>query len=444
MEILRGRRTPTLGLALLGITTVPTPASAGTWEAHTIADEFLGAWGVHAADIDGDGDEDVLGSARDADLVAWWENVAGDGSAWLERTVDSLDGAVSPRAADVDGDGDFDVLSGSVFADSLSWWENTQGNGSVWAERTIGTGTPAAVAIDAADVDGDGDLDVVTASAFQDEIDWWENLAGDGSQWLERGISADADSANSVHAADLDGDGDLDILAAASNADAILWWENLTGDGLSWLEHVVDGAFLGAVAVYSEDVDGDGDLDVLGGARVDDQIAWWENLAGDGTSWAKHIVGGNFDAAEAVYAADVDSDGDIDVLGAAYQDGAVTLWENANQLGTAWTEQPVSGFFEHADSVFAADVDGDGDLDVLAAAEQFTNEVVWWENDLTSPGVRGSVRGFAPQSAVCRNLTTGQQVIVLLAGATSWNCENAGLVVNPGDLVATGAAGPSE
>jgi len=85
---------------------------------------FWGAYSVHAADVDGDGDVDVLGAGEGADAIAWWENTAGDGIAWTERTVDgAFWGAYSVHAADVDGDGDVDVLGAALHADAITWWE---------------------------------------------------------------------------------------------------------------------------------------------------------------------------------------------------------------------------------------------------------------------------------------------------------------------------------
>ena len=88
---------------------------------------------MSAADVDGDGDTDVLGAAHWADDVVWWENTAGDGTAWTEHTVDDdLDGPYSIFTADVDGDGDTDVL-GAVDAEGIYWWENVAGDGTTTA-----------------------------------------------------------------------------------------------------------------------------------------------------------------------------------------------------------------------------------------------------------------------------------------------------------------------
>ena len=86
--------------------------------------------------------------------------------------------------------------------------------------------------------------------------------------------------------------------------------------------------FTGANSVYATDVDGDGDLDVLGAADIVDDITWWENANGAGTSWTEHTVDGSFDGARSVYAADLDDDGDMDILGTAYNADDITWWEN--------------------------------------------------------------------------------------------------------------------
>jgi len=95
--------------------------------------------------------------------------------------------------------------------------------------------------------------------------------------------------------------------------------------------HTVDILFDGAISVYSEDIDGDGDMDVLGAACFADDITWWENSeadTGSGIYWIRHIIDGDFDYARSVHSEDVDNDGDMDVIGAAWDDSVIVWWEN--------------------------------------------------------------------------------------------------------------------
>jgi len=67
----------------------------------------------------------------------------------------------------------------------------------------------------------------------------------------------------------------MDVLGAACYANDITWWENADGTGTSWGEHTVDDNFFDARSVYAVDVSGDGNLDILGAAQDGNKIAWW-------------------------------------------------------------------------------------------------------------------------------------------------------------------------
>jgi len=82
----------------------------------------------------------------------------------------------------------------------------------------------------------------------------------------------------------------------------------------TFTEHVISTSGR-ANFVYTADVDGDGDMDVLSSSMDDDKIAWYEN---DGSeSFTEHAISYAADGAYSVYAADVDGDGDMDVLSAS-------------------------------------------------------------------------------------------------------------------------------
>ena len=357
--------------------------TAGAWPAmagevpfakQTVTTDFTDTTGVRAADLDGDGDLDLVGVSS-VEGVLWWENSAGDGSTWTEHVVDAFL-ALSVAPLDVDGDGDMDVLAGGSNS-GVAWFENASDDGSSWTEHTVEAGSQGYPEVDGADVDGDGDLDVLAASNTNNSIRWWENTSGDGSTWAGANIDGAFTGAVSVHAGDLDGDGDLDVLGSAG-VSGVAWWENTVGDGSAWVEQVVDATFPGLGFADCSDVDGDGDLDILGTSATANDIVWWQNTAGDGTTWTEHTVDSSFDGAAFVRAADVDSDGDLDVIGAANNVDELTWWENTSGDGMAWTEHTVASSYD-AQALAVADINGDGQLDLLGAA--FSNDdITWWQN----------------------------------------------------------------
>ncbi|TDI94656.1 MAG: T9SS type A sorting domain-containing protein, partial [Caldithrix sp.] len=122
-------------------------------------------------------------------------------------------------------------------------------------------------------IDGDGDIDVLSASETDDKIVWYEN---DGKQvFTSHTITADANEPTSVFAIDVDGD--VDVLSASNDDDKIAWYAN-DGDE-NFMPRIITTDANGATSVYAADVDGDGDIDVLSASQFDNKIAWYENSA---------------------------------------------------------------------------------------------------------------------------------------------------------------------
>jgi hypothetical protein len=108
------------------------------------------------------------------------------------------------------------------------------------------------------------------------------------TSWTEHIIDVFTYGTASIHACDLDNDGDTDVLGAVLEESDIVWWCNDGGSPLYWTKFTIDPSFLGAVSVYA--ADNDNDQDVIGGAAVGNEIAWWENGGGNPISWTKHSI----------------------------------------------------------------------------------------------------------------------------------------------------------
>ncbi len=293
--------------------------------------------------------------------------------------TDQALGAISVFSADLDGDGDYDVLSASKYDGKIAWYENMDGQGSFGPQQIITTSADDARFVFGADLDGDGDYDVLSASNGDDKIAWYENTDGVGTFGSQQIITTSADGAWSVFSADLDCDGDYDILSASRYDDKIAWYENTDGMGSFGPQQIITTSAQGAISVFSADLDGDGDYDVLSASNGDDKIAWYENTDGLGSFSPQQIISTSVNYAWSVFSADLDGDGDNDVLSASSvpDDQKIIWYENTDGMGTFGTQQIIN--ISEANSVFSADLDGDGDYDVLSASDG-EDEIAWYEN----------------------------------------------------------------
>lgn len=357
------------------------------------------AFSVYAADIDNDGDLDVLSASDDNDTVAWYANTDGKGTFSAPQIItDTATGARSVFAADIDNDGDADVLSAS-WGEQLSgntgmevaWYENAPGTqplGTFGIQRIIDYHTDPK-SVHAADLDNDDDMDVLSASFGDDTIAFYEN-DGTGTEWSTYTISTLADGAWDVFPADLDNDGDLDVLSASNQNNDVAWYENRLNESSADFgsQSIISLTADQARVVRAADMDQDGDMDVISASRDDGKIAWYPNLGGnfgDMTTNQNIIVIASVHP-QAMHVADLDNDGDVDVLYGSWRDeinqiGAhKIIWmENLDGNGSAWESHILSSEVIGCKSLYTADLDGDGDLDVLSASQD-DNKIAWYEN----------------------------------------------------------------
>jgi hypothetical protein len=273
---------------------------------------------------------DILGAGLFGGGVAFWENRLQEGLPWEEHVIVSEDfyGAVSVFAADMDADGDLDVLSAGFSVDDITWWENAAQDGSEWVEHVVDGGFDGAQSVFAADINGDESTEVVGAAYKKGEIAWWERSEDSGATWTKNLLTGELQGAYSVQAADINHDGAVDILAAAFESNEIVWWENPGEGNAEWIEHVLTVEFEGAYCVYAADLNGDEALDIVGAAGLADAVTWWENIDGSGSAWTEHTVKSDFDGASFVRAKDLNNDGKVDLVGAAEIANSIVWWEN--------------------------------------------------------------------------------------------------------------------
>ena len=329
----------------------------------------------------------VPGFPATGDELAWYENQGTAG--FPERAIfGGTDGAVAAVGADFDGDGDTDVATAGR-PDKVAWQRNLGGPGPQFEERSVSSAVPGASAVVAVDFDLDAaDVDLVSAGTESGVVMWHEN-DGAGS-FVDRPISSIEIGVRAIEVADLDGDGDLDVLTALPDADTVAWLESDGGTPPAFARHVVVDDADGATAVDTGDIDGDGDLDVVVASSEDDSVAWFESDGAAPPAFVRHDVTTTAvlaDGASAVLAIDLDEDGDIDIVAGAA--GADLLAWYANDDASpipAFTRRVITTQAPGVSAIVSADFDDDGDLD-LAAATPDTGAIFWYENDGATPPV---------------------------------------------------------
>ena len=231
---------------------------------------------------------------------------------------------------------------------------------SMFSEHVIYTSAIGVMSVFAIDVDGDEDIDVISASNKDNAIRWYEN---NGSQhFTANDISTSALGAKSVYAIDIDNDGDNDILSASYEDEAIRWYENIGSQ--QFISRDIFTSEHGANQVYAIDIDNDGDVDVVSASRGLSPMRWYEN---DGSQQftTKNISASSTSTSESVYAIDIDNDGDIDILSA--ESRCIYLYENDGSQ--QFTARAITTSASFPQSLFAIDTDNDGDIDVLSAEQ---------------------------------------------------------------------------
>ncbi len=347
-------------------------------------------WMVATGDLDGDGDLDLVTANRSngsaAGLTVFFQNAPGVfGAVPLSiflpalPTFSNLVNAVC--VADFDGDGDLDLAATRSFSDAV-WviFQVSQGvfDGQNALELSDPTRMLGPWGIRAADVDGDGDADIVSSNNQTHNLSAFHQLSPGVFASVPAVVEGNGPlvQENFVTSADFDGDGDLDLLTPEPAPDPL--YEEIT-----IIEHTGPGEFdtppldlsvVGPgipISAAVTDLDGDCDLDVVSGLTNGVIGLYFQQAPG-----VFEIPSLSLDVSDVVVdvrslvAADMDGDGDPDlvvagpsqsVLAILFQDGSGAFHDDPLVLG------PGAGSDGYSD-VVAADLDGDGDLDLAAAS----------------------------------------------------------------------------
>src|SRR5690554_4379162 len=115
----------------------------------------------------------------------------------------TADGTQIIFAADINGDGFMDILSANQFGSTITWYKNLDASDNQWSENLVST-LNQTISVFAADLNSSGDIDVLAVSGPDNRVIWYENLDGQGNFSTQKILDSNADGAFSVIAADLE------------------------------------------------------------------------------------------------------------------------------------------------------------------------------------------------------------------------------------------------
>jgi hypothetical protein len=349
---------------------------------HLISDEFYGVSALSVCDVDQDGVPDVVGASEyaqgiGAKGISWWRD-NGNGF-WDRHIIDTTyPNIMSLQTIDINQDGNIDVLVSDWALHKIAYWTSDGTNPPNWTKTEMAGNFYQAHDAVAADIDGNGYLDIVGVAAYLGIVRAWFQ-SSDGS-WSTQLVDNSLSDARAVCVVDVDNDNDLDILAAATGSTHTLkLYFNGGGNPIQWDTVTIDNES-GGHSLQGVDLDKDGDQDILVAEPVSGKIFWWRNEGGNPIGWVKEPIADLESAVRAV-SGDLNDDDEPDVLGTGKFSSELSAWYNQSGSSSPWTKDLINDEYQHFWPSYMADMDGDTDLDFVAGAGG-SGIISWWENQL--------------------------------------------------------------
>ncbi len=402
-----------LFLSLFAINAVAEePQRGAPWNYHVIDQSSRGADGVKLADLDGDGLYDITTGWEEGGLTRIYRN---PGSAnvkqlWPAMTVGKTPHVEDAAWIDLNHNGRLEVVScceGKSRTVFVHWAPQQGLFQNQWQQEVLPASQGKMMWMFAipAQVDGQPGQELVAAGKGKNaQIGWFQ--PGENRKELKayqwKPVSP-AGWVMSLFALDMDGDGDQDLLTTDRKGKmrGCRWLENPGANAVAsasqWKNHWVGGQDRQVMFAQVADLDQDGQQDVLVVTSIPDEVLWFRRLDSNGLKWEKKVIAfpKNTGHGKGIAVGDLNLDGRLDlVLSCEHahppKSGMFWMSHAARESDNKWVAHEISGPRGiKFDRIELLDLDADGDLDVLSCEERDQKKglgIFWYENPIKSKG----------------------------------------------------------
>lgn len=385
-------------------------AAADNFEQFTVTTGFWAPAGLLVYDVNNDGYPDILGAAWNDDEVSYWLNSGDVIPQWEEFVVtDSLNGACFVCSGDLNNDGFNDIAACGYEADLVLCFLGGEGNS--WTRVVVSDELISPHEVHFVDVDQDGLTDLLAAGAGSVAVSWWRNNGGNPDQWQKYDVCTTMPGGRSVCWGDFDQDGDLDLAGCSLPRDEVRWWENDGQTLPGWTDHLIDDSLNGAHMTRAADMDGDGHVDLTTIGYASGEIGIWFNRGGIPLVWEKHLIDGSFGLALGIELVDLNNDNLPDLAGTSMGPTQLAVWYNNGNSPSTWEKEIVDGALSGAWPVSSGDLNGDGWIDLVGGANSAAY-IRWYRNDFLS-GIGEAQYGATASTQVRPNPSSGSVSLLL-------------------------------
>lgn len=278
-------------------------------------------------DVNNDGWDDMIKVGLPGEKAFWYENPKNKKGRWKERLLYHSVGNESPTLVDIDGDGRNDLLCNDSEEKKVIWLSAPVKKGdTAWSVHVISNDTLIGThkythGLGYGDINGDGRKDVVIRDG------WWEGpVNARDENWTFHKADL-GDECAQMYVVDADLDGDSDVISSSAHNYGIWWYEQVReGDTASWKKHEIFKEFSQTHGLAFEDINGDSHPDLVTGKRFwahngNDPgerepavLYWFEFIPGRSPKFLPHEIDKNSGAGLQVIVFDLNKDGKKDII----------------------------------------------------------------------------------------------------------------------------------